>query len=39
MYNFLDTSAILRGVLPQTNLPVISPLVLEELEHLKSSKD
>ena len=36
-YHFLDTSAVLNGALSQYNDIYISPLVLTELEHIKSS--
>lgn len=37
MYNFLDTSAILNGALNLFENVYISPLVMTELEHIKSS--
>lgn len=37
MPSFLDTSAILNGALERTLEPIISPLVLTELENLKHS--
>ena len=36
-YNFLDTSAILNGALKKYPDAIISPLVISELENIKTS--
>ena len=37
VYHFLDTSAVLNGALTKYNTCYISPLVLTELEHIKTA--